>query len=100
MMEQYIHMLIARPDSFVPKPEQISEFLAAMVQLRVVPDVEKICLSTPSKKVRTGTNPFTGETVSFPMDDFKYSQNVSEISSAAKAVTDYSVTVEGTGRPT
>lgn len=92
-------MLIARPDNFVPKPEQISAFLAAMIQLRVVPEVEKICLSTPSSKVRTGTNPFTGETVSFPMNDFKYLQGVSEIPSAAKGISDYSVAVEGTGRP-
>jgi hypothetical protein len=53
VMEQYIRMLIARDDYFVPRPAQVSAFLTAMVQLQVIPKVEKICVSTPSIRVRT-----------------------------------------------
>jgi hypothetical protein len=100
IVEQYIHMLIARDDNFVPRPAQVSAFVAAMVQLQVIPELEKMYVRTPSTKVRTGTNPFTGETVSFPMRDFTYLKDPAEITSAVNGKNDYDAAIEGIGRPT
>jgi hypothetical protein len=98
-MEQYIHLLIARDDDYVPTSKQVADYLAAMIEVRLVPRVESIKVTTPSDKVRTGVNPFTGETVTLPTWNVQRLKNASEIAFAAEEWSEYGTYVSGNGRP-
>ncbi len=98
-MEQYIHLLIARPDSFAPTSAQIKSFSESMLAFRIVTQLETVSLRTPSDKVRTGTNPFTGKTVSIPISNHLHLENLGDFEAAAKGLIDYCLDIEGSGFP-
>jgi hypothetical protein len=98
-MEQYLHLLIARPDDFVPEPHQIKAFFEKLFEHQVVPNVESISVSTQSDKIRTGKNPVTGETVYFPILNVKKLKDISELDYSTTGLSDLSFVVSGQGRP-
>jgi hypothetical protein len=98
-MEQYIHLLIARPDDFVPSRPSITSFCQTLVEKCVVPNVNRLSVSTPSGKVRTVNNPFTGEMVSFPMYAHQRLEDLAKFEAASHGLANYCLHLEGEGRP-
>src|SRR5690606_14817813 len=98
-MEQYLHLLIARSDEFTPGPVQLKAFLAAIISSGVIPKLESITFRTPSKNVRTGKNPFTGENVTIPMWDNKKISKIDDLENEANDIQDYEVEIVGCGTP-
>jgi len=98
-MEQYIHLLIARPDDFVPTRSMIATFCQSLIDHRVVPTVEILSVSTPSGKVRTLTNPFNGEAVSIPQYAHQRLKELSELEAASDRLNNFCLHLEGSGTP-
>jgi hypothetical protein len=98
-MEQYIHLLIARPDDFAPLRQQIAAFCQSLIDHRVLPNVDRLSVSTPSGQVRTVTNPFTGEPYSFPTYAHQRLQKLDEFEAAANGLANYCLHLEGDGTP-
>ena len=100
-MEQYIHTLIPSNSVFVPKPDQIAEFLEYLVSsfgFRVIsarPFQQGIRVAKPSGRVRTGTDPLTGETISIPVHDRIKVENFPEILPLIEGTKQYDVLVSG-----
>lgn len=98
-MEQYIHLLIARPDEFVPTRPSIAAFCETLVKKGVVPSVNRLSVSAPTNKVKTVKNPFTGEMVSFPMYAHQRLDDLAQLEAASHGLANYCLHVEGEGRP-
>jgi hypothetical protein len=98
-MEQYIHLLIAKPDDFAPQRQQLAAFCQSLVDQRVVPNVDRLSVSTPSGQVRTVKNPFTGEEVSFPMYAHQRLQVLEEFEAASQNLGNYCLHLAGEGTP-
>ena len=98
-MEQYVHLLIAKPDHFVPTPTSIVAFCQSLVDERVVPDVDLISVSVPTNKVKTITNPFTQELITFPIFAHQRLTNLTEFDAASQDLANYCLHLGGTGTP-
>jgi hypothetical protein len=98
-VEQYIHLLIARSDDFVPERSKLIEFCQRLIDNEVVPNAKGFSVSTPADQVRTMTNPFTGETVTFPTYAHQRLKSLSEFEAASAALANYCLHFEGMCRP-
>lgn len=98
-MEQYIHLLIARPDDFVPLRSSITSLCQKLLEKCVVPNFNRLYVGAPSGKVRTVKNPFTGEMVSFPMYAHQRLNDLAKFETACHGLDNYCLHLEGEGRP-
>ncbi len=97
MSEHYSHLLIpVRPD-FVPQPVQVAAFLEGLTQLGSEPLKAAIKIAKLSGKVRTGRNPFTGETITIPIRESVSLQSIDAISEGLQGLEDYTVRLSGEG---
>jgi hypothetical protein len=99
MSEQYIHTLIPVDKEFVPSAGEAQTFCWELVDRQVIPVPIAIRLRTPSDRTRTVVNPFTQETMIWPMMDHRDLAGIDEINTAVSALSDYELEIAGVGTP-
>jgi hypothetical protein len=97
--EQYVHTLIAKDTQYAPKPEQIIRFCDDLSALGAAPLNPKLSLMKSSGRVRSFTNPLTGETRSIPANDRVSLESTASLVSAIGTLQQYFVALEGQGPP-
>jgi hypothetical protein len=98
-MSEYTHTLIpSRPD-YAPEPEQVGAFLDALVKLGSAPLQAKLTVGKLSGEFRSGVNPFTHKTESWPIYDHVKLADVASLTKALKALDDYIIQMAGLGPP-
>jgi hypothetical protein len=95
--EQYIHTLIPDGPGFAPQPQQVAAFFDRLAKLGSAPLQGKLRIMKPSGECRSGTNPKTGETISFPMSKHIPLENIAEIRQALEGLSNYTVIMGGQG---
>ena len=99
-MPEYTHTLVPDRVDFVPDPKQVSSLMASLVSMGAAPLKPSITVSKLSGKVRSAVNPFTGETLTFPMRKVKELKGLTGVPVALKGLDDYNLTITGKGPPT
>jgi hypothetical protein len=99
MAEQYVHTLIAKDTQYAPTPEQIIRFCEGLSALGAAPLNPKLSLTKPSGRVRSFTNPLTGETKSIPANDRVTLESTASLVSTIGTLQQYFVALEGKGPP-
>lgn len=98
-MEQYIHLLIARPDDFTPDRASLAAFGRSLLQHCVVPAADRIAVSAPTGKSRSLTNPLTGQEVILPSYAHQSLTELDQFVAATEGLANYCLHLEGIGRP-
>jgi len=99
MPEQYLHTLIPTDATFVPRPEQIVQFLDGIFALGAEPLKWNLLLAKPSGRVREVKNPLTGEANQIPLNDRVPIENPSDLPSHIADLEEYYVALAGEGPP-
>jgi hypothetical protein len=97
MSLQYRHLLIPEFADFAPLPQQIAAFFDGLVNLNSAPLNPDIRVAKLSGKLRTGSDPLTGEKLSIPVRDFSSLGGISDITERLVGLDDYSVEMSGQG---
>jgi hypothetical protein len=97
MSLQYTHLLIPNRVDFVPQPENIAAFLESLVNLSGAPLEPTFGVAKLSGKLRTGSDPLTGEQISIPLRDFARLGGISDIAGHIGSLDDYDVVMSGHG---
>jgi hypothetical protein len=97
MSEHYSHLLIPVHPHFAPQPAQVAAFFEGLTRLGSAPSKAAIKMVKLSGKVRTGRNPFTGETISIPAREAVPLQSLDAISEGLRGLEDYAVHLSGEG---
>lgn len=99
MPEEYAHTLIPERLDCVPEPDHVAAFLNRLAELGAVPLEAKLKVMKPSGKFRTGFNPVTKETLSFPISEHMPLQEIADLSTALAGLEHYNVILSGQGPP-
>jgi hypothetical protein len=99
MPEQYVHLLISKDSGFAPEVEQVVRFCDGLAEMGAMPVNPKRFLLRPSGRVRTFTNPLTGEKKSFPVNDAIAFVTTTDLLSLIGALQQYAVVLDGKGPP-
>jgi hypothetical protein len=97
MCEQYSHLLIPHSVDFVPRPNQIAEFIYALVKLDTAPRAAKYRIAKPSGTFRKGLSPLTGDEILIPRREFSTVESPSELETQLTGLGDYIAFVSGHG---
>ena len=90
-------MLIPDLPDFVPQPAQMTAFFEGLIRHGSAPQKATIRIAKLSGKVRTGSNAFTGETITIPAREFVSLQDIHAISQGLQGLDDYTVYFSGQG---
>jgi hypothetical protein len=99
MLEQYGHTLVAEAPDFVPRPGQVVQFFAALVNVGAQPMKAKLQIVKPTGKLRSFSSPFTGKTESRPILEHVPIENIGDIAEGLQGVHHYDVEMSGLGPP-
>lgn len=99
IVEQYLHTLIPNDPQFAPSSKQLVHFLDGLSALGAAPLNPKLILLKPSGRMRSFTDPRTGEVKSFPANDRVPLNNTADLASTIEALQQYWVAIEGQGPP-
>lgn len=99
MAEQYLHTLIPSDANFVPRPEQVKHFIDALSRLGAEPLNSTLILVKPSGRLRTFTDPITGEPRSIPGNERVVLESTADLPPAIGTLREYLVAVDGDGPP-
>jgi hypothetical protein len=99
IVEQYVHTLIPSDPQFSPTSEQISRFFEGLSALGAAPLNPKLLVLKPSGRLRSFTDPLTGETRSFPANDRVSAESTADLAPTIEALQQYYVALEGQGPP-
>ena len=100
IIEQYVHTLIPNDDQFAPKPEQITRFLDGLLTLGAAPLSAELLVLKPSGRVRSFTDPMTGEAKFISANDRLTLESTADLASSIGSLQQYFVALEGQGPPT
>ena len=98
-MPEYSHTLIPDRVDYEPAPKQVADFVTALVELGAAPLDPILTINTLSGETRSGVNPFTGKTETFPIRKSKTLESIATIRSAVEGMDDYNVVMIGKGPP-
>jgi len=99
MPEQYAHTLIARDPEFAPTYGQIIAFFDGLTNIGASPVSAKLVVMKPSGRLRSFTDPLTGEKKSFPAHDRVVLENIADLASTIQMLQQYIVSLDGQGPP-
>ena len=94
-----MHTLIPAESGFAPAAEQVVGFLGGLSVIGASPRDSRLIVMKPSGRVRSFTDPLTGEKKTFPARDRIPLENYAAIPSAIEGLHEYSVAVDGHGPP-
>ena len=100
IVEQYVHTLIPHDPQFCPRREQVSRFVDGLARLGAAPLDADVKVLKPSGRVRSFTNPFTGETKTIPAKDTVPLDSTADLGRIIGTLDEYIVALEGHGPPT
>jgi hypothetical protein len=98
-VEQYVHTLIPQDAQFCPKSEQVTRFVEGLTKLGAAPLDAEFKIVKPSGRLRSGTHPLTGETITIPGKEIIAVDSSANISRIASTLDQYEVAMEGQGPP-
>lgn len=99
IVEQYVHTLIPSDPLFSPTSELVIRFLDGLSALGAAPLNPELLVLKPSGRLRSFTDPLTGETKSFPANDRVPLMSTAELAPTIAALQQYYVALEGQGPP-
>jgi hypothetical protein len=99
IVEQYVHTLIPNDPRFSPTAEQIVHFLEGLSALGAAPLNPELLVLKPSGRLRTFSDPMTGETRSFPANDRVTVKSTADLAPTIDVLQHYYVALEGQGPP-
>ena len=97
MSEQYVHLLIPNRMNFVPRPSQVTAFIACLIEVGSAPLNPTFRIGKLSGKLRFGTDSVTGQRISIPRRDFTQFQSASELTKHLSGLEDYDLVISGQG---
>jgi hypothetical protein len=100
IVEQYVHTLIPQDAEFCPKPEQVSRFVDGLTKLRAAPLEAQLKILKPSGRVRSFTDPLTGEIRTIPAKEIIALDGVASLGRVISTLDQYVLAMEGHGPPT
>lgn len=100
IVEQYVHTLIPQNAQFWPKPEQVSRFVDGLTLLGAAPLTAELKILKPSGRVRSFTDPLTGEMRTIPSKEIIALDNAANLGRVISTLDQYVLAIEGQGPPT
>jgi hypothetical protein len=100
IVEQYVHTLIPQDAEFCPKPEQVSRFVDGLTKLRAAPLDAQLKILKPSGRVRSFTDPLTGEIRTIPGKEIVALDSAANLGRVISTLDQYVLAIEGHGPPT
>src|SRR5262245_25761631 len=109
----YTHMMIPDQVDYAPRPGQVADFFAALIEIGAAPvapklqaqaDFEPLTYATRKSwaaQFRTGTNPLTGEAIAIPRYTAEFGDvaKLREALRALQGLDEYEVSIFGSGPP-
>lgn len=99
IVEQYVHTLIPNDPQFSPTSEQVTRFLDGLSALGAAPLNPELLVLKSSGRLRSFTDPLTGETKSFPANNRVPLRSTVELAPTIEALQQYCVALQGLGPP-
>jgi hypothetical protein len=100
IVEQYVHTLIPQDAQFCPKPERVTQFFDGLTKLGAAPLDAQLKILKPSGRVRSFTDPLTGEIRTIPGKEIVDLDRAANFHPIISALDQYVVATEGHGPPT
>lgn len=100
IVEQYVHTLIPQDSQFCPNPEQVRRFVDELSKLRATPLDAKFKILKPSGRVRSFTDPLTGEIRTIPGKEIVALDSAATLDQIVSTLDQYVVAMDGQGPPT
>ncbi|SRR6266436_1879859 len=100
IVEQYVHTLIPQDTQFCPKPEQVSRFVDSLTKLGAAPLDAELKILKPSGRVRSFTDPLTGEIRTIPGKEIIALDSAANLGRTISTLEQYVLVMEGHGPPT
>src|SRR5215469_7324154 len=100
IVEQYVHTLIPQDAQFCPQPDRVTRFVDGLSKLGAAPLDAEFKIIKLSGRLRLGTNPVTGETITILGKEIIAVDSSANISSIVSTLDQYKVAMDGQGPPT
>jgi hypothetical protein len=99
IVEQYVHTLIPQDAQFCPSPEQLTRFVDGLSKLGAAPLDAEFRIIRPSGRVRSFTDPLTGEIRTIPRKETIALDGAANLDRIISALDQYVFAMEGHGPP-
>jgi hypothetical protein len=100
IVEQYVHTLIPQDAQFCPRPQQVRHFVDGLSKLGAAPLNAEFKIGKPSGRVRSFTDPLTGEIRTIPGKEIIALNGAANLNRIVSTLDQYVLAMEGHGPPT